>query len=104
LWLMTRFVVHSIVNTPTYHHDQSINVVECREFRDLLLLLRESLKETDIPHRTKLREEIIKAWKGWFQILKDDLEVRISVYWTYADLTRIPESCRKNKLYCRYLV
>ncbi|KIM92280.1 hypothetical protein PILCRDRAFT_48903, partial [Piloderma croceum F 1598] len=29
--------------------DQSINVVECREFRNLLLLLREDLQDKDIP-------------------------------------------------------
>jgi hypothetical protein len=49
--------------------------VECPEFRVLLLLLRNDLKETMIPHRTKLRELIIKAWQRYFQVLKKDLEV-----------------------------
>ena len=55
---------------------QSINVVECREFRDLLLLLCGDLKDSDIPHRTKLREAIIKAWRVYFESLKADLKVR----------------------------
>lgn len=55
---------------------QSINVVECREFRDLILALREDMKESDIPHRTKLRESIIRAWKSYFNlVLKVELEV-----------------------------
>ena len=54
---------------------QSINVMECPEFRNLLLLLRPDLADKDIPHRTKLRESIIKAWKTWFESLKKDLSV-----------------------------
>jgi hypothetical protein len=33
---------------------QSINLIESRDFRDLLLMLRETLREQDIPHRTKI--------------------------------------------------
>jgi hypothetical protein len=40
---------------------KSLNVIEGQEFRDLLLILRPDLKETDIPHRTKLRDAIIKT-------------------------------------------
>lgn len=50
-------------------------VIECREFRDLLLLLRESLQDTDIPHRTKIRTAIIEAWAAWYQTLKASLAV-----------------------------
>ena len=57
---------------------KSINIVECPEFRALLLLLRSDLKETMVPHRTKLRELIIEAWKRYFQVLKQDLAVRSS--------------------------
>ena len=51
---------------------QSLNIVECPEFRKLLLLLRSDLKDSDIPHRTKLRELLLQAWKGYFQILRSD--------------------------------
>ncbi|OJA12309.1 hypothetical protein AZE42_10247 [Rhizopogon vesiculosus] len=38
--------------------DQAINLIECVEFRYLLLLLPEELREQDIPRRTKLQELI----------------------------------------------
>ena len=62
--------------------------MECREFCNLLLLLREDLQEKDIPHRTKVREAIITAWKLWFIGLKGDLAVHITrLYWsTVTDL------------------
>jgi hypothetical protein len=28
-----------------------------------------------IPHRTKLRELIVEAWRRYFKVLKKDLEV-----------------------------
>ena len=54
---------------------QSINIVECHEFHDLLLLLREDLQDKDIPHCTKIHESIIMAWKSWFLGLKSELVV-----------------------------
>ena len=48
---------------------QSLNIVECPEFRQLLLLLRSDLKDSDIPRRTKLRELLLQAWKDYFQVL-----------------------------------
>ena len=54
---------------------KSLNVVECQEFRVLLLLLRSELKESMIPHRTKIRELVIRIWKEHFQVLKQDLSV-----------------------------
>jgi hypothetical protein len=55
---------------------QSINVIENREFRDLLLLLREDLKDSDIPHRTKVRQAIVEAWVIYINALKAELAVR----------------------------
>ena len=57
---------------------KSLNVVECAEFRALLNLLRSDLKETMIPHRTKLHQLIIEAWKEHFQALKENLAVSVS--------------------------
>ena len=54
---------------------KSIGVIECREFCDLILLLCQDLQDKDIPHHTKLRESIIKAWEVWFKKLKEDLAV-----------------------------
>jgi hypothetical protein len=67
---------------------KSLNVIECREFRDLLLLLGNELKETMIPHRTKLRELIIVSWKRYFQTLRQDVVV-LSVYQMFC-LSLIP--------------
>ncbi len=52
---------------------KSLNVVECPEFRQLLLLLRSDLKDTDIPRRTKQRELLLQAWKEYFQVLRSNL-------------------------------
>jgi hypothetical protein len=54
---------------------KSINVIECPEFRVLLRLLRSDLKDTMIPHRTKIRELIVEAWRRYFQQLKQKLSV-----------------------------
>ena len=51
---------------------KSLNVVECPEFRDLLLLLQNDL---EIPHRTQLRELVIQAWGQYFQDLCEELVV-----------------------------
>ena len=53
---------------------QSINVVECCEFCDLLLLWQD-LGDEDIPHCTKICEAITTAWKSWFIGLKRKLAV-----------------------------
>ncbi|KAF8154648.1 hypothetical protein B0H34DRAFT_799411 [Crassisporium funariophilum] len=44
--------------------DQSLGVVDCPEFCDLLLLISPHLQDADIPHRTKLLELIIQDFKG----------------------------------------
>jgi hypothetical protein len=54
-----------------------INVVECPEFHQLLLLLRQDLEDKDIPHWTKVREAIIDAWQAYFDVLKIELAVSL---------------------------
>ncbi|KAF8574605.1 hypothetical protein K439DRAFT_1624193 [Ramaria rubella] len=58
-------------------NDPSINVIECCEFHSLLLLLHEGLKDSNILHRSKLHEEILKAWEHWFAQLKVELQAAI---------------------------
>ncbi|KIK32018.1 hypothetical protein CY34DRAFT_62148, partial [Suillus luteus UH-Slu-Lm8-n1] len=53
--------------------DQPINIVECPEFRRLLRLMHQDLKESDIPRRMKFCSLIIDAWRDYFPILKRDL-------------------------------
>lgn len=54
---------------------QSLNVIEQDAFRNLLLLLREGLRDRDIPRRTKLRELVIAAWQDSFGKLKQEMQV-----------------------------
>ena len=51
---------------------KSLNVVECPEFRHLLLL-QSDLMDTQIPHRTKLHELLLQAWAQHFKNLRHDL-------------------------------
>lgn len=74
---MTRFVTVHVLSISFRHPEQSINVVECPEFRRLLLLLRPSLRDSDIPKQTKTRELILQAWREYFQVLKHDLHVSV---------------------------
>jgi len=52
---------------------KSLNIVECPEFRHLLLLLRSNLMDTQIPHQTKLHELLLQAWAQHFKNLCRDL-------------------------------
>ncbi|KAJ3518939.1 hypothetical protein NMY22_g13434 [Coprinellus aureogranulatus] len=54
--------------------DQSLNVVENKYFRELCLLLREQLKDSDIPGRTDIRDRVIKAWEEHIKTLQTDVE------------------------------
>lgn len=50
-------------------------MIECPEFRSLLLYLREDLTEDDICGRDKLKRSIMEAWYNYYIVLKDELEV-----------------------------
>lgn len=54
---------------------KSIRVIECPEFRQLCMILRESLVDADIPHRDKMREVIVNHWRKSFEDLKLELAV-----------------------------
>lgn len=72
----------SIILISTYHWYQSLNVVECPEFRQLVLFLREDLREEDIPRRDKIRSAIMKAWYAYYKVLKDELQVSLEIIQT----------------------
>lgn len=63
----------------TLMYVQSIRVVECPEFRQLCMVLRETLVEADIPGRYRMREAIISRWKQSFKELKVELSVSLSI-------------------------
>src|SRR5258707_8231542 len=54
---------------------QLICVVECPEFRQLCMVLHETLVDIDIPCHDKMREAIISQWWDSFGQLKLDLSV-----------------------------
>ncbi|KAJ2923582.1 hypothetical protein H1R20_g13520, partial [Candolleomyces eurysporus] len=79
---------HVRLNIPEYTHDgfidalvdfivaddQSINVIESAFFRRLLLMLREDLRDEDIPHRTFVRNHIQSRWKDYMKELQAKLQ------------------------------
>ena len=58
---------------------KSLNVVECPEFCKLMLLLRESLRDTDIPHRSQTRDNIMNLWLQSFGVLQT--QARVCAMW-----------------------
>ncbi len=54
---------------------QSLNVVECCEFCELFHYLWPDLKESMVPHWTKLRGLVVNSWSQYFQALKSELAV-----------------------------
>jgi hypothetical protein len=59
------------------HRMKSINVIERKEFRELLLILRENLHDSDIPRRTSVRNKIMETWKHYLATLTSELGVNI---------------------------
>ncbi|EPS93191.1 hypothetical protein FOMPIDRAFT_1056187 [Fomitopsis schrenkii] len=66
--------------------DLSINLVESPEFRSLLLLLREELKDEFIPHCTKMTTLIREVFKAQCEELKKELSMHITLLSPPADL------------------
>ena len=58
---------------------QSICVVECPEFRQVCMVLRETLSDHDIPCRDQVREAIISHWRRSFEDVRHELSVSSSV-------------------------
>ncbi|KIK13966.1 hypothetical protein PISMIDRAFT_17623 [Pisolithus microcarpus 441] len=54
--------------------DQSLCIVKCEEFWHLLLLLKNDLKDSNIPRCTKIKSDILQAWKDYFTVLKTDIQ------------------------------
>ena len=83
-------------------------MVECSEFRDLCMLLRESLNDKQIPRRHMLREGVLKQFKREFGQLKLELSVNIMIsvslkpkyYYFYSNLQEKlvwPPTCGPTK-------
>ena len=57
-----------------------MNIVECPEFRELLLCLREMLQDNEIPHRTRIQQAVLEAWAESFHELKEELAVSTTMH------------------------
>jgi len=63
----------------TLEQSQAMRVVECPEFREIILLTNSNIHDEDIPRRTKVREAVLKAWDNWFQGFKNELQVSLAL-------------------------
>jgi hypothetical protein len=54
---------------------QSINVIQSPFLRRIFLLLRQELKESDIPGRTTLTKHVKKAFNGQLKQLEEEMMV-----------------------------
>ncbi|KAJ6545312.1 hypothetical protein B0H19DRAFT_896983, partial [Mycena capillaripes] len=52
---------------------ESINVIENEQLRAIFLMLRSELKDSDIPHRTKIRKRIIEVWDEHLTTLQNEM-------------------------------
>ncbi|KAF5338299.1 hypothetical protein D9758_015766 [Tetrapyrgos nigripes] len=57
--------------------DQSIYVVENPQFRRLLLLLREELRDEDIPSRETIRQRILQKWNQYIEYMQNRLKAAV---------------------------
>lgn len=88
------------LRSPVLSCVQSINLIENRDFRDLLLLLRESLQDNDIPHRSTLRTRIMDAWLKYYNKLKAELQVSTHQNLKLSSFIYITAVLGKNLVYC----
>lgn len=65
---------------------QSINVVECPEFRDFILYISPDLEDSDLPHRDKMKALIMREFSHARSDILRELQVRFqnSNLWVFA--------------------
>lgn len=80
-------------------------MIENKELRAIFLMLREELKDEDIPHRTTLRNRILEAWDEY--VLSLGKQMKASSYPSnpraYID-GKSSESSRLDIFYHGYVV
>ncbi|KAF4612560.1 hypothetical protein D9613_012719 [Agrocybe pediades] len=54
--------------------DQSIRVIDSPYLRRIFLLLRQELRDSDIPHRTSIKEHILKRLDKHFETLRNEMQ------------------------------
>lgn len=59
-----------------------MNVVDNPNFRELLIYIGSgACTEEDIPHQTRLTNDIIEAWKQERKVFADDMKVGWITHW-----------------------
>ncbi|KAF5372906.1 hypothetical protein D9758_001436 [Tetrapyrgos nigripes] len=69
---------------------QSINVIENPQLRAIFMMLRSGLRDSDIPHRDKIRSRIMQLWEDQLVHLKEDLLAALGRISTTMDLWTDP--------------
>jgi hypothetical protein len=64
-------------------------VIECPELRAIFLMLREGLRDSDIPHRTTIRNRVLEMWTEHLKTL--ELEMKVKYF--PDNFTSIAKSC-----------
>lgn len=70
--------------------DLSVNIIESPRLRKIILMCREELKNSDIPHRTTLRTRIDQLWEEHIQELRNDFKHAAGKVSLTADLWTDP--------------
>lgn len=80
-WIAADDQVHIFFNNMlpsfVYPLSQSIDVIDSRELRDLLLFIGADLQDRDIPHRTKLSEMIMSRFKLEHSKMVEEISVSL---------------------------
>lgn len=96
---MTRYVIYPCYSTVTHLIYQAINVIENPRLRAIFLMLREDLKDEDIPHRTTIRARILQVWGDHLDTISEELVVRFNISTFLLSIDCYLEIHRKNILY-----
>ncbi|KAJ3566999.1 hypothetical protein NP233_g6642 [Leucocoprinus birnbaumii] len=54
--------------------DQSLNMIENVKLRNIFLMLKKDLRNSDIPHRNHIRDHAICIWEDYLDKLKGDIK------------------------------
>jgi hypothetical protein len=82
-----------------------MNVLECQEFRELLLYLGEDkIDDSDLPHRTKMTLMILEEFKAEHKRICGDLQVCSRKFFKSSQFTDLAlemfvEGCRSHLFY-----
>ena len=82
-----------------------MNAIENRRLRDIFLMLKSDLADSDIPSRSTLRRRIEDMFEEHLKDLEREIKVRITLLALISYLLKISclELCWKDFVYYRYV-